>query len=364
MQTPYFSLPTLPWDRFSEDERNFRVIVGGALVLFVLLTVGINSITLPEKAREEQEIMPPRIAKLVTEIRLPPPKEEPKPEPKPELKPEAKPEPKAEEKPKALPKDEPKEVPPPKPKVTEKPQAKPVVKKAPQVTVQTAEQQQTVRKTQAKQEAQAAAQVFDSLADLREQPDIPTSFTSTQQAIGASALAADGPPAATQRNLIGKMAAGGSGGVQVAKASTGGGGAGTVGGTGRLGKTSTTSIAAVASTSAKVGDPLKQNSAGTGPSGKARRTSEQIQLVFDRYKGQIYSIYRRALREDPGLEGTLLLKLQIQPNGTVTACSVVSSELSNPDLERKIVVKVKQLNFGTANVEVWSGNFPIKFFPS
>ena len=106
------------------------------------------------------------------------------------------------------------------------------------------------------------------------------------------------------------MAAGGSGGVAVAKASTGGGGAGTVGGTGRLAKASTT---AVSSSIAKVADPVKQNSAGTGASGKARRTTEQIQVVFDRYKSQIYTIYQRALREDPSLEGTLLLKLEISP---------------------------------------------------
>lgn len=357
MQTPYFSLPTLPWDRFAEDERNFRLIIGAAVVLFVFITVGINSVTLPEKPREQQEILPPRIAKLITEIRLPPPKEEPKPEPKPELKPEPKPEEsKAEEKPKETPKP----VTPPK-KEPVKPTTKPVEKKAPQITVQNATQQQAVRKEQAKQEAQSAAAVFDSLADLRTQPDVTTPFTSQQQNLGSGALGTDGPPAATQRNLIGKMAAGGSGGVAVAKASTGGGGAGTVGGTGRLGGTKST---AVASAIAKIADPVKQAAATTGASGKARRTTEQIQLIFDRYKSQFNALYRRAMREDPSLEGTILLSLEIQPNGSVSKCTVVSSELGNADLERKIVVKVKQLNFGSANVDVWRNNFPIKFFPS
>lgn len=362
MQTPYFSLPNLPWDRFAEDERNFRIIVGAAIAVFLVITVVFHSVKLPPKERDQQEVMPPRIAKLVTEIRLPPPKkEEPKPEPKPELKPEQeekKPEPKPEEKPKEIPKET------PKPKEPPKPTPKPVVKKEPTVTVQTAEQQQAVRKEAAKQEAQHAAAAFDALADLRTQTDVPASFSSAQQAVGSSALAVnDGPPAATQRNLIGKMAAGGSGGVQVAKASTGGGGAGVVGGTGKLGKVAGTAVTSSIG-NAKVADPVKQNATATGPSGKAHRTTEQIQLVFDRYKGQIYAIYSRALREDPGLEGTLLLHLEIQPDGTVTACSVVSSELSNADLERKIVVKVKQLNFGSANVDKWSGNFPIKFFPS
>lgn len=349
MQTPYFSLPSLPWDRFAEEENRFRLIIGVTLLIFIVVSFLIATVDLPQKVRQQAEVIPPRVAKLVTEKRLPPPPPPPPKveEKKPELKPE--PEKKVEKKPE-----------PEKPKPEKKPEPKPKPQEKPKVTVKTPEQVQAERKQEAKQEAVKAAAVFDSLADLRDQTaDVSSSLNTQQQALSASSV--DGPAAATQRNLIGKAAAGGSGGVQVAKASTGGGGAGTVGGTGRLAKASTT---AVASSIAKVADPVKQAAAKTGASGKARRTTEQIQLVFDRYKGQIYSIYRRALREDPGLEGTLLLKLQIQPNGTVTACSVVSSELGNPDLERKIVVKVKQLNFGNANVEVWSGNFPIKFFPS
>lgn len=348
MQTPYFSLPSLPWDRFSEDETRFRLIIGVTLVIFALSSILIATVDLPEKQRMQAEVIPPRVAKLVMEKRLPPPPPPPPKveEKKPELKPE--PEKKVEIKPE-----------PEKPKPEKKPEPKPKPQEKPKVTLKTQEQQQVERKEQAKQEAVKAAAVFDSLADLRDQTaDMTSSLSSSQQAISANA---DGPAAATQRNLIGKMAAGGSGGVAVAKASAGGGGAGTVGGTGKLAKATTTSVS---SSIAKVADPVKQNAATAGASGKARRTSEQIQVVFDRYKSQIYTIYQRALREDPSLEGTLLLKLEIQPNGAVSACSVVSSELGNPDLERKIVVRVKQLNFGSSNVEIWRGNFPIKFFPS
>ncbi len=349
MQTPYFSLPSLPWDRFAEDENRFRVIISATLVFFIVCSLVIANVELPEKQRIESEVVPPRVAKLVMEKKQPPPPPPPKvEEKKPELKPEPEPEKKVEKKPE-----------PEKPKPEPKPEPKPKPQPKPKVTVKTQEQVQAERKQEAKQEAVKAAAVFDSLADLRDQTtDVTQSLSASQSAISANAASA---PAATQRNLIGKMAAGGSGGVAVAKASSGGGGAGTVGGTGKLGKASAT---AVSSSIAKVADPVKQNAATAGASGKARRTSEQIQVTFDRYKSQIYTIYQRALREDPSLEGTLLLKLEIQPNGTVSACSVVSSELGNPDLERKIVVRVKQLNFGNANVEVWRGNFPIKFFPS
>src|SRR5690606_14608833 len=134
---------------------------------------------------------------------------------------------------------------------------------------------------------------------------------------------------------------GGSGGVSVSKASSGGGGTG--------------SLAGVSSTKVEstIVDPVAQKEEKRGKGGKARRTTEDVQLVFDRNKGAIYSLYRRALRENPALEGTLVLRLEIQPNGAVSKCEVVSSELKDPDLERKIVLKIKQINFGKMDVEVW-----------
>jgi hypothetical protein len=71
-----------------------------------------------------------------------------------------------------------------------------------------------------------------------------------------------------------------------------------------------TGIAARSTT--KVESPvagIEQQVAGgarrTGTSGKASRSREEIELVFDKNKGAIFALYNRALRADPTLEGKL-----------------------------------------------------------
>ena len=54
-----------------------------------------------------------------------------------------------------------------------------------------------------------------------------------------------------------------------------------------------------------------------GGSGKASRSIEEIKLVFERNKGAIYAIYNRALREDPALQGKVVVELKIAPSGGV-----------------------------------------------
>jgi len=83
-----------------------------------------------------------------------------------------------------------------------------------------------------------------------------------------------------------------------------------------------------------------------GGSGKASRSIEDIKLVFDRNKGSIYTLYNRALREDPTLQGKVVVKLTIAPSGQVLDCQLVSSELRSPDLERKVLLRIKQFDFG------------------
>jgi outer membrane biosynthesis protein TonB len=142
--------------------------------------------------------------------------------------------------------------------------------------------------------------------------------------------------------------------VSVSRASTGGGGSGTLAGvTGTQVQSTVVDAAAEAA---------KRTRAASG--GKARRTTEEIQLVFDQHKGSIYSLYRRALRSNPTLEGTLVLRLVIEPNGQVSRCEVVSSALNDAELERRIVLKVKQINFGARDVEIWSDTYPLNFIPS
>jgi len=102
-----------------------------------------------------------------------------------------------------------------------------------------------------------------------------------------------------------------------------------------------------------------------GSSGrKTARSEREIEQVFQKNKGAIYSIYNRALRKDPTLEGKMVVELTVSPNGKVIRCRVVSSELSAPALERKIVSRIKMFKFSAANVLETTVKYPIDFLPS
>ena len=56
----------------------------------------------------------------------------------------------------------------------------------------------------------------------------------------------------------------------------------------------------------------------------ASRTDEEIQIVFDRYKASFYRLYNRELRNDPTLQGQMVLRLTIEPDGSVSMCELQS----------------------------------------
>jgi TonB family protein len=107
-----------------------------------------------------------------------------------------------------------------------------------------------------------------------------------------------------------------------------------------------------------------QQAAKAEGSAKPSRTYEEVSLVFDKNKGAIYSLYSRALRQDPTLQGKVVLEITIDPSGHVTDCKIVSSELNSPELESKLIARVKLLAFGARNVEVLVVTYPIDFLPS
>ena len=101
-----------------------------------------------------------------------------------------------------------------------------------------------------------------------------------------------------------------------------------------------------------------------GGSGKASRSIEEIKLVFERNKGAIYAIYNRALRDDPALQGKVVLELKIAPSGEVVDCRIVSSELKAAELERKLLARIRQFDFGAKDVEQMVVTWPVDFLPS
>jgi len=98
--------------------------------------------------------------------------------------------------------------------------------------------------------------------------------------------------------------------------------------------------------------------------GKASRAIEDVRLVFERNKGAIYAIYNRALRDEPGLQGKVVLKLTIAPSGGVTEARIESSELHTPDVESKLLSRIRQFDFGAKDVNVMVVSYPLDFLPS
>jgi TonB family protein len=161
--------------------------------------------------------------------------------------------------------------------------------------------------------------------------------------------------ARSERNLITSQAGKASGGINTANMARGfGGGAGAIG-------THT-------ATQVSHGTGLDPNAGGrvqrTGSSGKTSRAREEVEIVFDRNKGALYALYGRALRDQPELAGKLVLEFTIAPTGEITMCRVVSSELNDPELEKKIVARVRLIRFKPADVEPLTVSKPIDFFPA
>ncbi len=186
----------------------------------------------------------------------------------------------------------------------------------------------------------------EDLADLVDQ-DLLETVTDDRE-LSASV----GEAARNERSMITSKVGTASSGINTASMSR------NTGGTGIAGRTTTKIDSPVADIGPAGG------ATRTGTSGKASRSREEIELVFDRNKGAIFALYNRALRSDPTLEGKLVLRLTISPDGSVTFCEVVSSELGDPDLEAKLVARIKLFRFEAKDVEPITTTKPIDFFPA
>lgn len=319
MDLPFYREYELPWTADSSQERKFQRLLG--IIFLVVLVLGIvwPFIPVPEPDPYEIEELPPRIAQLLLEekpLPPPPPPREEEPEPEPE---EAEPEPE---------------------QVAEaEPEPEPVVEPEPQPD----------RTEIAKQKAQAAFMPFaEDLSQLVDK-DLLESVADDKPL-----SAAVGQAERNERSMITSKVGTASAGINTASLSR------NTGGTGIAGRSTTQ----VESPVAGIGQADAGGARRSGTSGKASRSREEIELVFDKNKGAIFALYNRALRQDPTLEGKLVLRLTISPSGEVTLCEIVSSELGDPDLESKLVQRVKLFRFEARDVEPITTTKPIDFFPA
>lgn len=306
----YYRVYELQWTPDAEQEARFRRTLRNTLAIILLLSLLIPWLPMPERSPEDIPEIPQRFAKLMLERKVLPP-----PPPPPVVRNE--PQPVSEQ----MAREQPKPVEAPPEVVPDR-----------------------VEKVRERASKAGLLPFVEALADLRSNDAVASVISNSQLSQGS------GIAKRTQRAVITSKVAGGSDGIRTSGFSrdTGGGGLN--------GRDTTTVVSTIGAGGGGGG--------GSGRGGAAGRSLEEIEMVFDRNKGAIFALYNRALRKDPALQGKLVLRLTISPDGQVTFCEVVSSELGDAELERKLVVRVKMFRFDAKDVAPFTATKPIDFFPA
>ena len=302
----------MPWTRGGEDDQRFRKSLAISLLVGLLLGSVFPMIDLPLPERSELTEIPDRLTRLIQKRTLPPPppvQETTRPE-EPELEP-------PEEAPLLAEEGTPEQV-------SDQPPEKTVASKG----------------ILAFREKFAALSEHDSVSQL-----------GAQARVSRSGEAASGRP---QRSLVSTAAAGSNAGVSLAAFSRDVGG-------GRGKNLEGVDVARATSSIGGSGGTDRPLSGGPG----SARTDEEIQIVFDRHKAALYRLYNRELRRDPTLQGQMVLRLTIEPDGGVSFCELKSTDMKAPQLSAQVVERVRTFDFGAKEgVPALTIVYPIDFLPA
>ena len=317
--------PNFPWVDQQED-KSFRILSIAFLVVFLIGGFVLNSIELPEIERKELVDISPRLAKLILEKK----KVEPPP------------------KPKTIPKKE--EV----KKKKEPEKKKEVKKKEPEK-----KKEQPKKKETARDVAQNAGllKLKDELEDLRELFDADDVLALPQQTTGDQAVKV---AAASDKELFASGTQQASGGIQTDTLNR-------ELKTSELAQRKTTQVESTIESDqsklAKAETTSSSSGSQSGSQGK-KRSEDEIERVFQTNKSGIFNLYNRALRKNPSLSGQVVVELTIAPDGSVSDVRIISSELGDEALERKLILKIKKFKFKNANYAEITVTYPIDFLPS
>ncbi len=303
----------LPWSSAKGENGRFGLILLVMLALFLPPAIWIPGLKLPEPERGESEGVSPRLAKLIEQREPPAPIQPPDPKPEPQSEQET---------------------------VTGDPASKSQESAPQQPTPDSTPKpdRQTVEQAREKASRSGLLAMKDQLAALRS----PGPEPDQRLIANVSDSTAGRPPGIDDSAEILQ----GSGGV-----------------TSERGPKKQVDVANHQVREVKVAREPEPAAVAKPAPGPAERGMSNIRKVFDAQKTALYSLYRRELRQDPTLEGKVLLELVIEPDGSVSRCDVVSSELDNPELERRIALRVQLFNFGADNVAARKVKFPIDFLP-
>lgn len=311
---PYYRSFELPGTTGGAQEHRFRRLTWKVLLVVLVFSLIMPLLPVPERAADRVEDIPPRLARFVLEREPPPPPPVVREEPRP-VEPEV-----------AV-VEPPREVVPPEPRPEPRPEA---------------------RVEEARERASTAGvmPMVEELAALRESAAL-------SSVLDANTVSSAAQASRAERAMITSRAGEASSGITTAELSRG------TGGGGLAERTATTVESPVAGLVAE-----ETERRGGASDGVGSRSREEIEMVFDQHKGAIYALYSRALRADPTLQGKVVLRLTIAPNGTVTECEVVSSELGDAELERRLVQRVMMFRFEDRDVAPVTTTKPIEFFPA
>ena len=301
----------LSWSYTGEDDKRFRKSAFLALLITLLLSAIVSQITLPPLIVNGQEV-PQRVVRLLME-------EKPTPPPAP--------------------------VEMPKPKIEhKKPVEQPKVAKAePKI------EELAPKEPEAKDQGILAFR--EKLASAKD--DEVVGKLGLQAQIDNSDYAGR-----AQRSMLTTNAPGSSGGINLASISRGVGN-----GNGKGGGMAGVAVTRASSAISAVGTPGGDRPVA-GDVGIPGRTDEEIQIVFDRYKSALYRLYNKELRRDPTLKGQVIIKLTIEPDGSVSLCELKSTDMNAPDLTAQVVERVKGFDFGAKAVPAITILYPIDFLPA
>jgi hypothetical protein len=312
----------MPWTRGTEEDQRYRKSLGSSLLASAALSILVASIAIPMVERPQDIELPERMAKLVRQDLPPPPPVAPIEEP---LVEEEIPEPEVAE-----------EVPPEDvPEAVEQPMVADV-------------NEPDVKEEVKSKGILAFRESFASTASMR-----PSTQLGSEARVRSAGEDAVGRPT---RNMVTSNAPGSSGGINLASISRDVGGGGGPG----MGGVAATRVSSSIGTG---GDGF--GSRPTSGGALAGRTDEEIQIVFDRYKASLYRLYNRELRKDPTLRGQMILKLTIEPDGSVSFCVMQSSDMNAPTLVQQVVDRVTTFDFGEKeDIAAVTIIYPIDFLPA
>jgi hypothetical protein len=343
-------MQVMAWSRGGEDDRRFRRSLALSLLVCLLLGVLLPMINLPMPKRfQKDDAVPKRLVQFIRQEQLkpvpPPPavaaKQQDQLPPEQEAAPDTTEQPPLPTQPAAA---ELKPKLPPGPPGPDSSADAPPGGPSPQKTANAG--------------ILAFRDQFASLAKDRIEPRL-----------GADARFSDGEEASEastpSRSMLTTNAPGSSGGINLSSLSrnvrgSGGGGGGGGGGVmpGVQAGRATSAISSIGGGGG--GDRPK---AGSGLT--LSRTDEEIQIVFDRYKAAFYRFYNRELRTDPTLQGQMVLRLTIEPDGSVSMCMLQSTDMEAPDLAAQVVNRIRTMNFGAKDgVQAMTIVYPIDFLPA